>query len=145
MKKKLSSFERQLMLDEILFYSICSEDDRRRILDQQLMTFQDFRRLSLITDYLELDHLHKFIWDLHGHKFMDEMDKLYQKCKDGKADLSEMLLETGQWLDAQHHSFLPAPGNLFRWIKKRKKEKQHNQLPIFKSREIYAIMDDTAN
>ena len=43
MKKKLSSFERQLMLDEILFYSICSEDDRRRILDQQLMTFQDFR------------------------------------------------------------------------------------------------------
>lgn len=99
MKKKLSSFERQLMLDEILFYSICSEDDRRRILDQQLMTFQDFRRLSLITDYLELDHLHKFIWDLHGHKFMDEMDKLYQKCKDGKADLSEMLLETGQWLD----------------------------------------------
>jgi len=30
---------------------------------------------------------------------MDEMDKLYQKCKDGKADLSEMLLETGQWLD----------------------------------------------
>ena len=61
MKKKLSSFERQLMLDEILFYSICSEDDRRRILDQQLMTFLDFRRLSLITDYLELDHLHKFI------------------------------------------------------------------------------------
>ena len=123
MKKKLSSFERQLMLDEILFYSICSEDDRRRILDQQLMTFQDFRRLSLITDYLELDHLHKFIWDLHGHKFMDEMDKA----------------------GAQHHSFLPAPGILFRWIKKRKKEKQHNQLPIFKSREIYAIMDDTAN
>ena len=99
MKKKLSSFERQLMLDEILFYSICGEEDRRKILDQQLMTFQDFRRLSLITDYLELDHLHKLIWDLHSHKFMDEMDKLYQKCKDEKDDLPEMVLETGQWLD----------------------------------------------
>ena len=33
MKKKLSSFERQLMLDEILFYSICSDEDRQKILD----------------------------------------------------------------------------------------------------------------
>ena len=42
MKKKLSTFERQLMLDEILFYSICSDQDRQKILDQQPMTFQDF-------------------------------------------------------------------------------------------------------
>ena len=27
------------------------------------------------------------------------MDKLYQKCKDEKDDLPEMVLETGQWLD----------------------------------------------
>ena len=64
MEKKLSSFERQLMLDEIMFYSICSDQDRQKILDQQPMTFDDFRRLSLLTDYLELEHLHKFIWDL---------------------------------------------------------------------------------
>ena len=82
MKKKLSSFERQLMLDEILFYSICSDQDRQKILDQQPMTFQDFRRLSLLTDYLELEHLHRFIWDLHAYKFMDEMDELYNECKD---------------------------------------------------------------
>ena len=62
MKKKLSTFERQLMLDEILFYSICSDQDRQKILDQQPMTFQDFRRLSLLTDYLELEYLHRFIW-----------------------------------------------------------------------------------
>ena len=66
MKKKLSTFERHLMLDEILFYSICSDQDRQKILDQQPMTFQDFRRLSLLTDYLELEYLHRFIWDLHG-------------------------------------------------------------------------------
>lgn len=99
MKKKLSSFERQLMLDEILFYSICSDEDRQKILEQQPMTFQDFRRLSLLTDYLELEHLHKFIWDLHGHKFMEEMDEIYDQCKEGSEDLPNMLLETGQWLD----------------------------------------------
>ena len=64
MKKKLSTFERQLMLDEILFYSICSDEDRQKILDQQPMTFQDFRRLSLLTDYLQLDYLHRSTWDL---------------------------------------------------------------------------------
>src|SRR5699024_7235377 len=99
MEKKLSSFERQLMLDEIMFYSICSDQDRQKILDQQPMTFQDFRRLSLLTDYLELEHLHRFIWDLHAYKFMDEMDELYNECKEGSEDLPEMLLETGHWLD----------------------------------------------
>lgn len=99
MKKKLSTFERQLMLDEILFYSICSDQDRQKILDQQPMTFQDFRRLSLLTDYLELEYLHRFIWDLHAYKFMDEMDQLYSQCKEGNEDLPEMLMETGRWLD----------------------------------------------
>ena len=99
MEKKLSSFERQLMLDEIMFYSICSDQDRQKILDKQPMTFDDFRRLSLLTDYLELEHLHKFIWDLHGYKFMDEMDNLYDKCKDGSEELPDMLIETGHWLD----------------------------------------------
>ena len=83
MKKKLSTFERQLMLDEILFYSICSDEDRQKILDQQPMTFQDFRRLSLLTDYLELEYLHRFIWDLQGYKCMDEMDQLYSQCQEG--------------------------------------------------------------
>ena len=99
MKKKLSTFERHLMLDEILFYSICSDQDRQKILDQQPMTFQDFRRRSLLTDYLELEYLHRFIWDLHGYKFMDEMDQLYSQCTEDNEDLPEMLMETGHWLD----------------------------------------------
>ena len=30
MEKKLSQFERELMLDEITFYSICPEEDRMK-------------------------------------------------------------------------------------------------------------------
>ena len=41
----------------------------------------------------------RFIWDLHAYKFMDEMDELYNECKEGSEDLPEMLLETGHWLD----------------------------------------------
>ncbi len=107
MEKKLSQFERELMLDEITFYSICPEEDRMKILGQKEMTFQDFRRLSLLTDYLELPCLHQFIWDLHGHKFMVEMEEVYQKCRSRSSEVSQMLMETAQWLE----EFLKAAPN----------------------------------
>lgn len=97
--KHLSSFERKLMLDEITFYSICSEADKDKILGQQKMSFDDFRRLSLLTDYLDLSFLHKFIWDMHAHKFMDEIEELYQKCENQNQAIPDMLLDTGNWLD----------------------------------------------
>ncbi len=107
MEKKLSQFERELMLDEITFYSICPEEDRMKILGQREMTFQDFRRLSLLTDYLELPCLHQFIWDLHGHKFMVEMEEVYQKCRSRSSEVPQMLMETAQWLE----EFLKAAPN----------------------------------
>ncbi|MEF2877402.1 MAG: hypothetical protein U0N90_03205 [Blautia sp.] len=107
MEKKLSQFERELMLDEITFYSICPEEDRMKILGQKEMTFQDFRRLSLLTDYLELPCLHQFIWDLHGHKFMVEMEEVYQKCRSRSSEVPQMLMETAQWLE----EFLKAAPN----------------------------------
>ncbi|HIZ65809.1 MAG TPA: hypothetical protein H9809_07920 [Candidatus Blautia pullicola] len=107
MEKKLSQFERELMLDEITFYSICPEEDRMKILGQKEMTFQDFRRLSLLTDYLELPCLHQFIWDLHGHKFMVEMEEVYQKCRNRSSEVPQMLMETAQWLE----EFLKAAPN----------------------------------
>lgn len=99
MEKKLSHFERELMLDEITFYSICPDEDRMKILDQKEMTFQDFRRLSLLTDYLELPCLHQFIWDLHGHKFMVEMEEVYQKCRSHSSEVPQMLMETSKWIE----------------------------------------------
>lgn len=107
MEKKLSQFERELMLDEITFYSICPEEDRMKILGQKEMAFQDFRRLSLLTDYLELPCLHQFIWDLHGHKFMVEMEEVYQKCRSRSSEVPQMLMETAQWLE----EFLKAAPN----------------------------------
>ncbi|HIX28298.1 MAG TPA: hypothetical protein H9858_01195 [Candidatus Blautia stercoravium] len=65
---KLDAFKKKLMLDEITFYSLCGEADRKKILNEADMSFDDFRRLSLLTDYLELNALHKFIWDMHKHK-----------------------------------------------------------------------------
>lgn len=99
MQKNLSSFGKQLMLDEITFFSLCNDFDRSRILDKAPMTFDDFRRLSLLTDYLELKHLNQFIWDMHAHKFADEIDDLYEKCTVKGKDILGMLYETKQWLD----------------------------------------------
>ena len=78
-----------------------------KILGQKEMTFQDFRRLSLLTDYLELPCLHQFIWDLHGHKFMVEMEEVYQKCRNRSSEVPQMLMETAQWLE----EFLKAAPN----------------------------------
>lgn len=99
MQKNLSSFGKQLMLDEITFFSLCNDFDRSRILDKAPMTFDDFRRLSLLTDYLELKHLNQFIWDMHAHKFADEIDDLYEKCTVKGKDIPGMLYGTKQWLD----------------------------------------------
>lgn len=99
MEKKLKPLEKQLMLDEITFYSICSESDRKKILDQEPMTFEDFRRLSLLTDYLNLISLHKFIWNLHAGKFMNEIEELYQKCELQNEGIPVMIMETAKWLD----------------------------------------------
>lgn len=99
MTKKLNSFERKLMLEEITFYSVCSEQDRKKILDQEPMSFEDFRRLCLITDYLELPHLHEFIWDIHNEKFIDDMDALYEKCEQQDEEIPDFLRDTGTWLE----------------------------------------------
>lgn len=95
----LKKSERKLMLDEIMFYSICSDEDREKILGQKEMSFEDFRRLTLLTDYLDLTHLLKFIWDLHSHRYMDQIDELYQKCEDRDQLLPEMLKETSHWME----------------------------------------------
>ena len=95
----LSKFKKRLMLDEITFYSICEDTDRQKILDKAEMTFDDFRRLCLLTDYLELKALHKFIWDMHAYKFIDDIEAVYQKCKNKDEHIPDMLLETGRWLD----------------------------------------------
>lgn len=100
MDKKLKPSEKQLMLEEITFYSLCTALDREKILDQAPMTFDDFRRLSLLTDYLNLNSLHKFIWDLHANKFMDAIDELYEKCEMQNEGIPDMLMESAQWLDA---------------------------------------------
>ena len=95
----LSKFKKRLMLDEITFYSICEDTDRQKILDKAEMTFDDFRRLCLLTDYLELTALHKFIWDMHAYKFIDDIEAVYQKCKNKDEHIPDRLLETGRWLD----------------------------------------------
>lgn len=97
--KKLSSFEKRLMLDEITFYSICSEADCQKILGQRPMSFKDFRRLSLLTDYLNLTHLHQFIWDMHAYKFLHSMDRIYAKCSHKDKDVAKMLVESAKWLN----------------------------------------------
>lgn len=96
---KLSTLEKELMLNEITFYSICSEEDRQKILGQKPMDFDDFRRLSLLTDYLKLTHLHKFIWDMHAHNFMEQIEGIYQKCQNRDENIPDMLMETRHWLD----------------------------------------------
>lgn len=98
MKKHLNDYEK-LMLDEITFYSLCSEQDKDKIIDKVPMSFDDFRRLSLITDYLELTHLHQFLYDTHSDKFVDEIEDLYQKCEMHDEKIPDMLMETAEWLD----------------------------------------------
>lgn len=105
MKTQLTHSEKQLILEEITFYSLCSEEDRRKILEQEEMSFDDFRRLCLLMDYLELRHLRQFVWDLHGYKFMPQIDALYDSCKQKGDSLPDMLLQTGTWLnDFQKHA-----------------------------------------
>lgn len=99
MKKKMNAFEKKLILDEITFYSICGDHDQEMILGQAPMSFNDFRRLSLITDYLELKHLNQYIWDTYGDQFVAEADELSEKCKKQDAEIPAMLMETGKWLD----------------------------------------------
>lgn len=99
MKKNLNDYQKKLMLDEITFYSLCSDLDKEKILGKVPMSFEDFRRLSLITDYLELTHLHQFINDTHSDKFVDEIEELYQRCEMHDEKIPDMLMETAKWLD----------------------------------------------
>lgn len=97
--KHLTSFQKKLMLDEITFYSICSNDDKEKIIGNQTMTFDDFRRLSLIVDYLNLKYLHQFMWDMYSDRFLVEMEKLYQKCEKKGGNIPSMLMETSRWME----------------------------------------------
>lgn len=96
---KLSAFKKKLILDEITFYSICEDTDRQKILDEAEMSFEDFRRLCLLTDYLDLTALHKFIWDMHAYKFIEDIEFIYQKCKSRDEHIPDMILSTALWLD----------------------------------------------
>lgn len=96
---KLSAFEKQLMLDEITFYSICSNEDKEKILEMREMSFDDFQRLSLIASYLQLEHLHQFIWDTHAYKFAEKIGDICCGPDKSDADLSKTVLTTGRWLD----------------------------------------------
>lgn len=96
---KSDEFKKKLMLDEITFYSICGEDDRKKILNEMNMSFNDFRRLSLLTDYLGLNALHKFIQDMYEYKFLDQIAELWQQCQEHPEFIPSMILDTGEWLD----------------------------------------------
>ena len=52
--EQVSFFNRDNVLEQITFYSLCSTEDRKKILGELPMTFSDFRRFSLISDYLQL-------------------------------------------------------------------------------------------
>lgn len=63
------------------------------------MSFEDFRRFSLLTDYLDLEALHKFIWDLHAHRYMDQIESVYQKCEEQDQNIPAMLDTALDWLN----------------------------------------------
>ena len=95
----LKSGEKRLILDEIMFYSICSDEDREKIIGKREMSFEDFRRFSLLTDYLDLEAQHKFIWDLHAHRYMDQIESVYQKCEEQDQNIPAMLDKALGWLN----------------------------------------------
>lgn len=98
MEKSLNEIQRKLTLDKITFFSICSSSDREKILGLRPMTFEDFRRISLIADYLSLDSLHQYMWYRFYEQFADKLDKLLLKCKKHDNALPEELKEAGRWL-----------------------------------------------
>lgn len=96
--KRLNLFDRTVMLEQITFYSLCSTEDRKKLLGETPMTFNDFRRISLIADYLGLYSLHEMLWDLHADTFVEDIECLLEKCENHDEDIPYLLSEARQWL-----------------------------------------------
>ena len=84
--EQLSLFDRNLMLD------------RKKVLGELPMTFSDFRRISLIADYLELYAFHEMVWDLYADFFIKDISCLLEKCENQHEDIPYLLSEARQWL-----------------------------------------------
>ena len=95
---QVSLFNRDNVLEQITFYSLCSTEDRKKILGELPMTFSDFRRFSLISDYLQLHTFHEMLWDLYSDIYLDDIFDLIEKCKDKPDDIPYILSEAKQWL-----------------------------------------------
>ncbi len=96
--EQISLFNRDNVLEQITFYSLCSTDDRKKILGELPMTFNDFRRFSLISDYLQLHAFNEMLWDLYSDTYLSEIFDLMEKCTTNHEDIPYLLSEARQWL-----------------------------------------------
>lgn len=96
--EQVSLFNRENVLEQITFYSLCSTEDRKKILGELPMTFNDFRRFSLISDYLQLHAFNEMLWDLYSDTYLSDIFDLMEKCTANHEDIPYLLSEARQWL-----------------------------------------------
>lgn len=96
--EQISFFNNDNILEQITFYSLCSAEDRKKILGELPMTFDDFRRFSLLSDYLQLYTFNEMLWDLYSDAYVNDIFNLIEKCASNDKDIPYLLSEAKQWV-----------------------------------------------
>lgn len=73
-------------IEKFAFLYLCGERDRKILVGEERMTFQDFDRLCYITNFLGLDQMNLEIWSRFSPQFKEQFEAvgrlLEENCKD---------------------------------------------------------------
>lgn len=65
---------RQKDIEKFAFLYLCGQRDKDILAGKERMTFQDFDRLTYITDFLELDQMNLEIWNCFYPQFKEQFE-----------------------------------------------------------------------
>ncbi len=80
-------------IEKFAFLYLCGQRDRDILAGKERMTFEDFDRLSYITDFLGLDQMNLEIWNRFSLQFSGQFEALERLLKEDCRDMECQVYE----------------------------------------------------
>lgn len=74
-------------IEKFAFLYLCGQRDRDLLAGKERMTFEDFDRLSYITDFLGLDQMNLEIWNRFSPQFSRQFEAVGRLLKENCRDM----------------------------------------------------------